>query len=116
MSAYHDDDLKERFGALRREAAAGAPSFQATLAAAQARRPVGRRRWLRLAAAVGLTAALAFLLARRGQPEGGARHAAIDLANVRWHTPTDFLLQLPGDELLRSVPRLGGLTLDRRTL
>ena len=113
MSAYDDADLKERFGALRRQAAAGAPAFQPTLAAAQARRPVRRHRWLRLAAAVGMTAAIAFLLARRGQP-GGRR--AIDLASVRWHTPTDFLLQLPGDELLRNVPRLGGLTLDRRTL
>src|SRR5205807_985070 len=40
----------------------------------------------------------------------------IDLATVRWQAPTDFLLNLPGDELLRSVPQLGPRGLDRRTL
>ena len=40
----------------------------------------------------------------------------LDLATVRWQAPTDFLLKLPGDELLRSLPQLGPRGLDRRTL
>jgi len=40
----------------------------------------------------------------------------IDLAAVRLHAPTDFLLKLPGADLLRTVPRLGRVGLDRRTL
>jgi hypothetical protein len=40
----------------------------------------------------------------------------VDLAGVRVHAPTDFLLTLPGAELLRTVPRLGRVSFDRRTL
>jgi hypothetical protein len=109
-----ETDLKERFGDLRREAAARTPSFHATLAAVKARRRAApRHRALWLGGAVAVSAVLVFLLARRGQP--GAR-MAIDLASARWHAPTDFLLALPGEELLRTVPRLGRLTLDRRSL
>ncbi|HKW41999.1 MAG TPA: hypothetical protein VJN39_12185 [Gemmatimonadales bacterium] len=110
----NDADLKGRFGALRRDATVGAPSFQATLAGAEARRrPAIHPRRLRLAAAVGVSVVLVLMLARRGPPGGGV---AIDLATVRWHAPTDFLLSLPGDELLRSMPRFGRLTIDRRIL
>jgi hypothetical protein len=108
-----ETDLKERFGDLRRETAARTPSFHTTLAAAARRRAAPRHRALWLGAAVAVSAVLVFLLARRGQP--GAR-MAIDLASARWHAPTDFLLALPGEELLRTVPRLGQLTLDRRNL
>ena len=107
-------DLKERFDDLRRETAARAPSFHATLEGVAARRraaPRHRARWL--GAAVAVSAVLVFLLTRRGQPD---TRMAIDLASARWHAPTDFLLALPGEELLRTVPRLGGLTLDRRNL
>ena len=39
-----------------------------------------------------------------------------DLATVRLTTPTDFLLALPNEDLLRTVPQLGRVTftLDRR--
>jgi hypothetical protein len=108
-----ETDLKELFGDLRRETAARMPSFRATLAAAGRRPAAPRHRALWLGAAVAVSALLVFHFARRGQP--GAR-MAIDLASARWHAPTDFLLALPGEELLRTVPRLGQLTLDRRTL
>ena len=53
--------------------------------------------------------AVALLLARRAVPT--------DLATVRLKTSTDFLLALPNEDLLRSVPELGRvtITLDRRT-
>jgi hypothetical protein len=122
MTEHNDHDLGERFHALRREDAATAPPFHATLAAARARAsaPPHRRRALGLAAAaVGVAGvALALLLARPN------RHMTVDLTTVRWEAPTDFLLHVPGDELLRTVPELGRVTLgtgfttinsDRRT-
>jgi hypothetical protein len=109
MSERHDHELQEPFEALRREDARAAPSFQATLAAARVRRtgPL-RRRALGLAAAAIVIAgvAVALLLTRPG------RHGmTIDLATVRWKAPTDFLLALPGDELLRAMPQLGRVSL-----
>jgi hypothetical protein len=102
-----------RFRALREEDAAGAPPFGATLDAAYAHRaPSGGRRRLALGAAALIAAALVLLVARTRPP-----HPAIDLAAVRLATPTDFLLQLPGADLLRTVPKLGGLRpLDARFL
>lgn len=111
----HDvDDLKQRFAGLRRETAAGLPSFHETVTTARARGVAGRRRRrVQLAAVVTAGLALAVLVTRRGRPDA---RMAIDPATVRWHAPTDFLLTLPGTELLRSVPRLGRLTFDGRTL
>ena len=101
----HDREFERRFHALRREDAAGAPPFRATLAAARARgaRPP-HRRMLGLAAAAAVIAgvAVALLFVRHG-PRG----VPGDLATVRWETPTDFLLALPNEKLLRTVPELG---------
>jgi len=115
MTERNDQDLGERFHALRREDTAAAPPFPATLAAARARHapPPGRRtRWL-AAAAVGVAGVALALLFNRPHREGAVR---IDLATVRWEAPTDFLLAVPGEELLRAVPELGRLpsTRDRR--
>jgi hypothetical protein len=105
----HDHDVEGRFHALRREDAAAVPPFQTMLAAARARgaRPP-HRRMLGLAAAAAVIAgvAVAFLStrhARRGVPG--------DLATVRLETPTDFLLALPNENLLRTVPELGRVRL-----
>jgi hypothetical protein len=109
MTERNDHDLGERFHALRREDAAAAPPFHATLAAARARAAAPpRRRTLGLAAAAVVVAgvALALLFTRPN------RHGVtIGLATVRWEGPTDFLLVLPGDELLRAVPELGRVSL-----
>src|SRR2546430_1221925 len=88
--------------------------FAATIAAARARRTARpRRRALGLAAAVIVVLAVVVISLRR---ERDGVRLEIDLATVRWQAPTDFLLNLPGDELLRSVPQLGPRGLDRRTL
>lgn len=115
MIERDDRHLKQAFEALRREDAAAGPSFHATVAAARARRPgVARRRALGLAAVV-VVAAIAVVVASTWQMQHGDR-LEIDLATVRWQAPTDFLLKLPGVELLRSVPQLGLRGLDRRIL
>jgi len=113
MIERDDHQLREGFEALRREDAAGTPPFGATVAAARARQAtVPRHRALRLGSAVAVVAVVVLSIWRE---RDGVR-LQIDLATVRWHAPTDFLLKLPGDELLRSVPQLGSRGLDRRTL
>lgn len=104
----HDGELERRFHALRREDAAGAPPFGATLAAARARGARSpHRRMLGLAAAAVIAGfAVAFLSTRPGR-----RGVPNDLATVRWETPTDFLLALPNEDLLRTVPELGRVRL-----
>jgi hypothetical protein len=102
-----DSNVGARFRALRQEDAGGAPLF-----GAYARRaPTRRRRQLALGAAA-LTAAVVVLVVERTR----SPRPAIDLAAVRFSTPTDFLLRLPGAELLRSVPQLGRLGPDARFL
>lgn len=113
MIEHDDRHLQGAFEALRRSAATGTPSFAATVAGARARRATTSGRRL-LAVAAAVSVALVAVLFRRGDRDGMT--AGIDLATVRWRAPTDFLLTLPGDELLRTVPRLGRPTFDRRTL
>lgn len=111
MTERNDHDLGEHFHTLRREDAAAAPPFHATLAAARARAAAPpRRRTLGLAAAAVVVAgvALALLFTRPDR-----RGVTIGLPTVRWEAPTDFLLALPGDELLRAVPELGRVSLPR---
>jgi len=113
MIERDDHQLRKGFEALRREDAACTPPFEATAAAARARQAtVPRHRALTLAAAAAVVAVVVVSIWRE---RDGVR-PQIDLATVRWHAPTDFLLKLPGDELLRSVPQLGSRGLDRRTL
>ena len=112
MTEHTDPDLEERFHRLRRAEAAAAPAFRAMVSAARARQSaMPRRRALGLGAAAIVIAgvAVAILLTRRA--------VQADLATVRLKTPTDFLLALPNEELLRTVPELGRvtITLDRRT-
>jgi len=115
MIERDDQHLNKAFAALRRRDAAASPSFQATVAAARARRAgVPRRRDLGLAAVV-VVAVIAVVVASTWRVQKNDR-LVIDLATVRWQAPTDFLLKLPGVELLRSVPQLGPRGLDRRIL
>ena len=110
MTEREDHELRDRFAAQRLENEASAPGFQHTLAAAARARPVRRRTGLRLAAAIALVAVIALLAVRnRHRPD-------VDLVGARLHGPTDFLLQVPGAELLRTIPRLGRMDLDRRIL
>ena len=109
MTERNDHDLGEHFHALRREDAAAAPPFHATLAAARAHAAAPPRRrtlGLAVAALVVASVALALLFTRPDR-----RGVTISLATVRWEGPTDFLLVLPGDELLRAVPELGRVSL-----
>lgn len=98
-----DDDLRERFVALRREDEALAPEF----AGAWAGRNRGRRRsagkLVAIAVCVVTIAAGVWLRIGASKPEPKRDVASIS----EWKAPTDFLLNTPGQELLRTVPTLG---------
>ena len=114
MTERDTHELRDRFDALRREDLEHATPFQRLLATARARRaaPSGRRPLGLAAAAIVLVAAVLALLLSRRHRDG----VPIDLAAVRWKAPTDFLLQLPGDELLRTVPEFGTMSWPRAGL
>ena len=105
MTDDRDRALHELFGALRGEAAAGAPEFRDALAGVARRRERVRRARRRVAGITAVVAATALGLMIVAWPiTGGKRVALVDLATTRWEAPTDFLLRTPGAELLRTVP------------
>jgi hypothetical protein len=105
-----DDDLRERFGSLRREDALKSSSFDRLLR--NAARPVARPT-AQLAAAAGVVLAVgaAFFWGIRLH-ERTSRHDQPVMPLADWHSPTDFLLDTPGSPLLREVPRIGDPSLN----
>jgi len=103
MTDMPDRDLRDRFAALRREDAAGGPSFHVVRAAARsAPGPHWSRSPILAVTAVVLLAVTAFVILR----PRGPRAPLVSLATTRWQSPTDFLLQVPGAEYLTTVPKL----------
>lgn len=102
MSSIGSDDerdLKARFAEMRRQEASEAPKFAALIRRGATRRRPFRHGKLAIAAACVLV--IAFLLARfRPRPA-----AAPVPSLTEWKSPTDFLLQTPGRDLLYSVPQ-----------
>ena len=118
MSAERDDaELREQYQRLRREDESLGRSLDAFRPAvrppSRRRRTAGRghRRQLRqrlAAAAIGLALAAGVGALRwlRPRPAPPSEEAAIARL-AHWRAPTDSLLRIPGDRLLRGVPRLG---------
>ena len=118
-----DRDLRERFAALRAEEQRRAPRFSAVWAAAEDRRGrrQGRRAGLRLAAAFAGAALLTlavFVWRPSSPPPPAPGSEPVPPSITEWRAPTDFLLETPGREVLRTVPRFGrsGLPVDRTRL
>jgi hypothetical protein len=121
----NDQDLRDRFAALRRDEETRAPGFAAM--SKPSTRQVRRRSPARLIAATTLlTAVIAVALwlspagwnhefwnreLWRPHRDQGSQVASI----TKWKSPTDFLLQTPGSELLRTVPDLGILQPEAET-
>jgi hypothetical protein len=103
MTEDEDRDLRERFAAMRRGEEAGAPPIDRLLARArsggEARRLAGPG--LAIAAAAAVLMALALLPRREPPPP-----SPVPLL-TEWRSPTDFLLQTPGREILDTLPRFG---------
>jgi hypothetical protein len=96
-----DRDLRELFAGLKAEDRGHSPPF---------RRPVRterRRPWsprLAVAAAIVL---IAVVLTRPDAPPRNTSPQLVDPGAVTWRSPTDFLLNTPGNELMRTVPTVG---------
>jgi hypothetical protein len=109
MNDIHDDDLRPVFGALKRENESSVPSFASmtSVAAMQTwQRRRLRRRGAILATALFIPVAL-IALARRERVPDFERFTALtglNLGEVTWTAPSDFLLDVPGRDLLRRVP------------
>src|SRR5688500_9320985 len=109
MSANEDRDLKDAFEALGRSVRSTEPSFDQmtsheTLNAARWRQR--RHRAVLLIIAVAGPAFLA-VRARSDDALDYKRFTALtglDLSEVTWEAPSDFLLDFPGRDLLREVP------------
>ena len=103
MNGGIDEDLRRAFEGLRRSDEASAPSFSATLSGARNRAPRRRTFLLATAAALVVLVAIAAALLRRSP---ASPRFAETVAISDWRSPTDFLLQTPGAELLDSLPVL----------
>lgn len=96
---------------LRKADEASAPPFQATLTSARAGR-VPRRPALgaALAAATLLIVIAGLLIFESKHPPDSPRPApapsSAEATLARWESPTSFLLDTPGSELWRDLPRL----------
>jgi len=103
MTGNNDDrDLRARFAALREEEAAHAPEF--ALPTPQRRRRFAGSLTPVAECALAIVAAIFVLRFVALEP----RRPSPPVASLtEWRAPTDFLLDTPGRELLRTVPAIG---------
>jgi len=128
MKADHDDgEFRQLFRQLAEEDEQLARPFPAYLEAmrrraAAARRGKPSRRLAAAALAASLLAGSAVAIWRQARParphaefsiaesfrRSARPHAAVGIGELSsWRAPTDSLLRTPGDQLLRTVPRVG---------
>jgi hypothetical protein len=95
-----DDDLRDRFAGLRQQETQRVPEFASMW---HTRAPLRKGRWLvAVACALIVVAAIIWLRSTQRRPE------EISVAAITaWNSPTDFLLETPGREILRTVPKIG---------
>jgi len=100
MNLPEDRDLRTHFANLREEDRNAAPPFGRTAAATASSR---RRSFLRIAfAAVPVVVIAVMLAVRPHRPTD-----AVPRKLAAWSSPTAFLLETPGKQLLNQTPRLG---------
>ncbi len=109
-------ELREEFARLRDEERRQATPFHEVLSKPVEPRPTPvRASWVRITAAaavlaliVGLTISRARWTPSQGPTAGtDAPVEIVDLGTTSWISPTDFLLELPSQELLEEVPKFG---------
>jgi hypothetical protein len=106
-----DDELRDAFGALHRTVQASAPTF-AALASPEGRQASRRRRRRHRASlivAAVVVPSVIIVFARSTTKYDFERFSTLtglDPGAVSWKSPSDFLLSLPGSELLEAVPSI----------
>lgn len=71
----------------------------------------GRRRWAVPGLGIAMAAAIAAILLVNSGDDTGDFDRVVEAwseTGGSWQAPTDGLLRMPGDELLRAMPRIGG--------
>jgi hypothetical protein len=101
MSLPEDSRLRRRFANLREEDRSAAPLFGRTAAAAAAFSRPGSSLRITLAAIPVLAIAVMLAVRTRRSTDAVPRELAA------WSSPTAFLLETPGKQLLNRTPRLG---------
>jgi hypothetical protein len=108
-----DDDrtVRELFDDLRREEAGASPEFSKVWQAAAGRREAGRgpsrlrpRRWILATACLAVVAIVVSVAYHRSRQQDVPDWTLPSLSS--WEAPTDFLLETPGYDLLRTIPDL----------
>jgi hypothetical protein len=113
MKTDEDLDLRQEFARLRREEVATLPAFERTLAVARrkaANRPHPRRWAFALTVPLAAAAALAlWVVGTQETPQTTTTPTEVALGATfeSWETPTDYLLDALGVNLLDTVPELG---------
>jgi hypothetical protein len=102
-----DDELRVLLHELRARDEASAPPFRLPAAPVVAARWTPRR-WLALAAAAVVVAAVGRIV-WRGAPEAALPEPTLEA----WRAPTDVLLDQASTELFRAIPAIGASTIDR---
>ena len=101
-AGLHDSALHNLFARMRQEEQQHIPVF-ASLWGRRTRAPRGKALWF-VAATCLLIAVAAIFLLRFERP----KREQVSMASItEWKAPTDFLLETPGREMLRSVPEIG---------
>jgi hypothetical protein len=103
-----DDELRQRFAAERAHDLTRAPSFARFLVP---RRPVGRRRLLQPAFALGVVAILVVAAGVWRRVREGDTRNSIVLVPGQMRVPTDFLLDLASNTMTRAdeMPSIGAI-------
>jgi len=101
---FRDDDLRARFAVLRKVEEAQAPEFSipARRGADHGRRRRAGKLIAVAACLVTIVTVVIWLRVVSPKPDGN-RVASI----TEWKAPTDFLLETPGRDMLRTVPAIG---------
>ena len=101
-AGLHDSALHNLFARMRQEEQQHIPEF-ASLWGGRTRAPRGKALWF-VAATCLLIAVAAIFLLRLERP----KREEVSMALItEWQAPTDFLLETPGREMLRTVPEIG---------
>lgn len=103
------DDFRSTFGELRAYERAQTPDFEALLA--RAPRASARRMSIAIGTAAIAAAAAVVLLWPRHMGDDAA-----PLTITQWRAPTDFLLEIPNQELLSELPELNESVLNLEAL
>lgn len=109
MNADDDRDIRDAFRALGSQVGTTGPSFHQVASRAALNAARWRRRRHR-AALLAVAVVIPAFFALRARPDRALDYerftalTGLDLNEVTWEAPSDFLLDVPGRDLLRGVP------------